>query len=209
MDLTLSLMEALMKLILAITLAASTICAAADLRTNCDSCHGADGNAVQPSYPKLAALDPDYVSTKLQRCDALHLSSASLPPKVARTVLSRADIDLLARAYAHYPRSRPEDVDAGQVELGKMVYDRESSSRIGLACEDCHSDDGSGINSTARFHAIPAIARQNVPYLVNALKHYRSLDVKKVTGHTRTMARIAGNLNDDEIMAVANYIAGM
>ena len=67
----------------------------------------------------------------------------------------------------------------------------------------CHSPNGNG-NPAAVF---PAIAGQNAEYIAEQLKNFRS--GARANDPNEMMRSIAKRMSDEEIAAVANYIAGL
>ena len=68
------------------------------------------------------------------------------------------------------------------------------------ACASCHSPNGSGI--PAQY---PRLSGQHADYTVKSLTDFR--DGKR--SNSIPMAQVAAKLNDREIKAVADYIAGL
>jgi cytochrome c553 len=68
------------------------------------------------------------------------------------------------------------------------------------ACAGCHSPNGAGIPSQ-----YPRLAGQHADYVAAQLVAFRD-GVRK---NSVPMAQIAAKLNDREIRAVADYIAGL
>jgi cytochrome c553 len=74
---------------------------AEDLSKSCAACHGADGNATNAQYPKLAGQYHDYLQRALQEYKTGERQNAIMAG-FAKT-LSAADIDILSRYYADMP----------------------------------------------------------------------------------------------------------
>ena len=85
----------------------------------CGACHGADGNSLSPSFPKLAGLGDKYLLKQMQ-----DIRDGIRPVAVmAGQVDNMSDQDLadIAAFYDGQPRSA-EMADADLVELGRKIY---------------------------------------------------------------------------------------
>jgi cytochrome c553 len=74
---------------------------AEDLSKTCAACHGADGNATNAQYPRLAGQYHDYLARALQEYKTGERQNAIMAGFVK--TLSDADIDTLSRYYADMP----------------------------------------------------------------------------------------------------------
>ncbi len=74
---------------------------AEDLAKTCAACHGADGNATNAQYPRLAGQYHDYLARALQEYKTGERQNAIMAGFVK--TLSNADIDTLSRYYADMP----------------------------------------------------------------------------------------------------------
>ena len=172
----------------------------------CGACHGADGNSMVPSFPKLAGLGEKYLLQQMQ-----HIRSGLRPvAQMAGQVDNMSDQDLadIAAFYNSKPRS-VEKADPALIELGEKVYRAGVAERNVSACIACHGARGTG-NGPAGF---PAIGGQHADYLAAQLKAYRKGyedPTGRVTGgETKIMRSNAFGLSDMEIEAVASYISGL
>ena len=86
------------------------------------------------------------------------------------------------------------------VSLGEKIYRGGLGDRQIPACAGCHSPNGAGI--PAQY---PRLGGQHADYIVQQLTLFRDggrLNAAQMTG-------VAAKLNDREIKAVADYIAGL
>jgi cytochrome c553 len=74
---------------------------AEELSKTCAACHGADGNATNAQYPRLAGQYHDYLARALQEYKTGERQNAIMAGFVK--TLSDADIDTLSRYYADMP----------------------------------------------------------------------------------------------------------
>jgi cytochrome c553 len=93
-------------------------------------------------------------------------------------------------------------VDA--LALGQRTY-RAGNIATGVpACTGCHTPDGKG-NVAAGF---PRLSGQHPEYIEKQLRAFRAGD-RTNDGDQMTMRSVAAQLSDAEIVALANYIAGL
>jgi cytochrome c553 len=84
--------------------------------------------------------------------------------------------------------------------LGEKIYRGGIADRQIPACAGCHSPNGAGI--PAQY---PRLSGQHADYTVSQLTQFRD-GVRK---NSLQMNQVAAKLNDREIKAVADYIAGL
>jgi cytochrome c553 len=163
----------------------------------CFACHGETGTSVVPLQPNLAQQHPEYLFKQLQEFK----SGARQDPVMAVQVTALSEDDM--RNIAWWVGSQkvalgPTEADAKQVTLGEHIYRGGIADRRIPACAGCHGPSGAGI--PAQY---PRLAGQHAEYTVKQLTAFRD--------QTRTnnphMADVAAKLKDQEIKAVADYIA--
>jgi cytochrome c553 len=86
------------------------------------------------------------------------------------------------------------------VTMGERIYRGGIADRQIPACASCHSPTGAGI--PAQY---PRLAGQHADYAAAQLTAFRD----GVRGNSIQMTQVAAKLNDKEIRAVADYIAGL
>lgn len=166
----------------------------------CAGCHGADGNSVNPEWPKLAGQHVKYVVKQLQNFKDMDRVNNLMNGLAA--ALSQEDMEDLA-AYYESQALAPAQADPGLVELGKQVF-RGGNLQTGLsACTGCHGPNGNG-NPAAGF---PSLAGQHAQYTETQLKSYRTAERANDPG--QMMRNVASRMTDEEIKAVASYIQGL
>lgn len=180
--------------------------AGAQKAVTCSACHGADGNSMVPSFPKLAGLGEKYLLMQMQYIRDGVRPVAAMAGQVDN--MSDQDLADIAAFYNEKPRSvgkaKPE-----LVALGEKVYRAGIAERNVAACMACHGPRGAG-NGPAGF---PAIGGQHADYLAAQLKAYRlgyeSPEGRVTGGDTMIMRSNAFGLSDREIEALASYISGL
>jgi cytochrome c553 len=164
----------------------------------CAACHGADGNSGVPANPKLAQQHPEYIIKQLTEFKAGKRVSPIMQPMAAG--LSDADIRNIAY-WAGSQKAKPGFAkDKELVSLGERIYRGGIADRQVPACAGCHSPTGAGI--PAQY---PRIGGQHADYTAAQLTAFRD-GVRK---NSVPMAQVAAKLNDREIKAVADYVAGL
>jgi len=166
----------------------------------CAACHSADGNSVNPQYPKLAGLGADYLLKQLQD----YKSGARANPIMLGMVapLGPQDMEDLAAYYASQQIARAA-ADPALAPQGEAIFRGGNLSSGVSACAACHGATGMG-NPAAKF---PAIAAQHAEYLQAQLKAFRAVERANDAG--QMMRAIAAKMTDAEIKAVASYAQGL
>lgn len=164
----------------------------------CVSCHGAAGNSTITVNPKLAAQHDAYLVKQLTDFNSPARNDAVMST-FAKT-MNADDIKNLA-AYLSVQKSKPGAAkNKDIVELGKQIYRGGIAEKNVPACAGCHSPNGAGL--PAQF---PRIAGQHQDYTFAQLTKFRT-EVRK---NSAQMATIAKRMSDDEMKAVADYVAGL
>jgi cytochrome c553 len=164
----------------------------------CAACHGADGNSGVPANPKLAQQHPEYIIKQLTEFKAGKRVNPIMQPMAAG--LSDADIRNIAY-WAGSQKVKPGFAkDKELVSVGERIYRGGIADRQVPACAGCHSPNGAGI--PAQY---PRIGGQHADYTAAQLTAFRD-GVRK---NSAPMAQVAAKLNDREIKAVADYVAGL
>lgn len=175
----------------------------------CVACHSVDGNSPAPSFPKLAGLGEKYLLKQLQ-----DIKSGARPvPEMTGQLDAMTDQDLadMAAFYNAQPRQLSGSKEE-KLDLGEKIY-RGGNIQTGVAaCIGCHSPGGNG-NAPAGY---PALGGQYAQYIAKQLRAFRTAahDLEDPTGRSndgeiQVMRGVAARMTDQEIDAVANYIAGL
>jgi cytochrome c553 len=174
----------------------------------CDSCHGPNGNSVNPDWPRLAGQSAVYVAGQLRLFRAQTRSNPVMMPLAAG--LSDQDI---ADVAVYYEAQTPVglEADPSYWQAGQALYLRGDSSRNIPACVACHGPAGRG-NLAAGY---PALRAQQSVYLVKQLNDYAS-GARYTADHAAQadpnavmMFTIAKRLTAEQIRDVASYLQGM
>ncbi|MHB8622403.1 MAG: c-type cytochrome [Sulfuricaulis sp.] len=166
----------------------------------CAACHGADGNGgADPTWPKLAGQSADYLVKQLGDFKAGRRQNPIMSGMAAG--LSTAD---MANVSAYFASLKPKPgvaKDAALALQGEKIY-RGGNAKTGVsACMSCHGPSGYGI--PPRF---PRVSGQNTPYIQNQLLAFKAGTRSNDGG---IMTSIAFRMSEQEIKAVAEYMAGL
>jgi cytochrome c553 len=174
--------------------------AAGDAKYNavCASCHGAGGNSGTPANPRLSQQHPAYLVKQLQE-----FKSGKRPSPIMQGFAAQLTEQDMANigAYLGAQQAKPGFAkDRELVSLGEKIYRGGLQDRQLPACTGCHSPNGAGV--PAQY---PRLSGQHADYTYSQLVAFRD-GVRK---NSPQMAQIAAKLNDREIRAVSDYVAGL
>jgi cytochrome c553 len=164
----------------------------------CAACHAFDGSRGAPANPILAGQHAEYLAKQLQefkagkRANPIMLGFAS--------ALSEDDMRNVAAFYASKSAKPGFAKDKTLVTLGERIYRGGIAERSVPACAGCHSPTGAGIPSQ-----YPRLAGQHADYTEAQMLAFRD----GVRLNNAVMSGVAARLNNREIKAVADYIAGL
>lgn len=164
----------------------------------CAACHGADGNSGTPANPKLAQQHPEYLVKQLQEFKSGKRANAVMSGMAA--TLSDADMKNIAYWLSSKTAKPGFAKDKELVALGERIYRGGIADRQIAACAGCHSPNGAGI--PAQY---PRLGGQHADYTVAQLTGFRD-GIRK---NALQMTQVAAKLNDREIKAVSDYVAGL
>lgn len=170
----------------------------------CAACHGVDGNSATGMWPKLAGQNASYIAQELQKFKSGARENASMTGMVAN--LTPEDMADLAAYFSSQTRTQGAASEA-LVEAGQKIYRGGNKAKGIPACTACHSPQGNG-NPAAKY---PALGGQHAEYVKKQLEDYRSgvRSGKVLEGTPVIMREIASKMSDDDMKAVADYVAGL
>jgi cytochrome c553 len=157
----------------------------------CGACHGENGISRTENIPSLAGQLDQYIQWQLVYFRAGSRKNEQMQPVVEP--LNNEDIRNLGAYFASLPPPKaPPDDNPALSEKGKQAA-------VGRRCASCHTDSFAGTKAVAR------IAGQREEYLAKALRDYKS-GVRSGGGQA-AMADVAYPLSEEEITALAHYLA--
>ncbi len=163
----------------------------------CAACHGPAGNSFNPVWPKLAGQGAPYTVKQLMAFK----SGARMNPVMAAQVTNLSEQDMLD--IAAYYANQKSTVGAAVPELAKQGAElyRAGNPESGVpACTGCHGPAGEGVAASA----YPRVGGQQPGYTEAQLRAYRDGSRK-----APMMTIVTAKLTDDEIKALASYLAGL
>jgi cytochrome c553 len=164
----------------------------------CGACHTADGSRGAVANPILQGQHPEYLAKQLSEFKAGKRENAIM--KGFASTLSDEDMKNVAAFYASKQAKPGFAKDKALVALGEKIYRGGIADRHVPACAGCHSPTGGGIPIQN-----PRLAGQHAEYTAAQLTAFRD-GIRK---NNLQMTGVAAKLNDREIKALADYIAGL
>lgn len=168
------------------------------LAATCLACHTADGTRGLAANPILQAQHPEYIARQLVEFKSGKRQNAIMAGMAA--ALSEEDMKHLAAFYGNKKPITGFSRNKDTISLGEQIYRGGIVSKQVPACSGCHSPNGAGI--PAQY---PRLSGQHGEYTEAQLIAFRS----GARANNAQMMTIAGKMNDREIAAVADYIAGL
>jgi cytochrome c553 len=171
---------------------AADIAAGKEKAELCSGCHGEAGISQTENIPSLAAQPDQFIQWQLVFFRAGSRKNEQMQPIVEQ--LNNDDIRNLGAYFASLappPGAKPDD----NPDLSK----KGAQAAVGRRCASCHTDSFAGTKAVAR------IAGQREDYLLKALHDYKS--GVRSGGGMAAMADVAYPLNEEEITALAHYLA--
>jgi cytochrome c553 len=158
----------------------------------CVGCHGENGISQMENMPSLAGQPDQFIQWQLVYFRAGSRKDEQMQPIVEQ--LSNEDIRNLGAYFASLAPPKNDEPD-DDPDLSK----KGAQSAAGRRCASCHLDNYAGTKGVAR------VAGQREDYLLKALRDYKS--GQRSGGGQAAMAEIAFSLHEEEIEALAHYLA--
>jgi cytochrome c553 len=164
----------------------------------CAACHTNDGSRGSPANPIIQGQHPEYIVKQLEEFKDGKRTNPIMSGMAAP--LSDVDMKNVAAFYASKTAKPGFAKNKDLVTLGEKIFRGGIADRMIPACAGCHSPTGAGI--PAQY---PRLAGQHADYTEAQLLAFRSGARK----NSAPMTGVAAKMNDREIKAVADYIAGL
>ena len=168
----------------------------------CGGCHGFDGNSPIATYPKLAGQNEAYIVKQVKdfKANTTRQNAIMLGMVAAVSDEDAADIGAYFQAQS---LSQAATFDEAKAAAGRELY-KGGNLQTGIpACQACHGPTGSG---TAGI-GYPQLGGQYVEYTLAQLKAFK--DGTRSNDDKELMRSIVEKLSDEDMDAVANYIASL
>jgi cytochrome c553 len=164
----------------------------------CVTCHGAGGNSTISVNPKLAAQFDAYVYKQL-----VDFTTANRNQPIMTTyakMLTDEEKKNIAAYLAQQVAKPGAAKNKDTLDLGKKIYRGGIAERGVAACASCHGANGAGLPIQ-----YPRLAGQHQDYTVAQLAAFKGGARK----NSLPMTALAQRMSDNEMKAVADYIAGL
>ncbi|MCF8187920.1 MAG: cytochrome c4 [Sulfuritalea sp.] len=164
----------------------------------CVACHGAAGNSTITQNPKLAGQHDAYTQKQLHNFKGPDRNNAIMTG-IAKA-LGEDDVRNIA-AYLEQQKPAPGSArNKNTVDLGKKIYRAGIAEKQVPACAGCHGPNGAGI--PAQY---ARLAGQHQDYTIAQLTNFRT----GTRANSAQMTAVGKRMSDEEMQAVADYIAGL
>ncbi|WP_409191255.1 c-type cytochrome [Bradyrhizobium sp. RDM4] len=157
----------------------------------CAGCHGDNGISQTENIPSIAGQPDQYIQWQLVFFRSGSRKNEQMQPIIGE--INNEDIRNLGAYFASL--TPPKGAEDNDPDLSK----KGAQAAAGRRCASCHTDSYAGTKAVAR------LAGQREEYLVKALHDYKTS--QRVGGAGAAMAEIAYSLNEEEITALAHYLA--
>ncbi|MFD1122343.1 c-type cytochrome [Methylophilus flavus] len=164
----------------------------------CAACHGADGNSVITTNPKLAGQHPEYLLKQLTNFKDGSRANAVMSGMAG--ALSQEDMEGISKYFSNQSIKLAKSKENGKGSLGEKIYRGGIAATKTPACAACHGVTGAGLPKQ-----FPRLAGQHTDYTVQQLRTFRTGE----RANAPMMATIAAKMSDAEMQAVADYIQGL
>jgi cytochrome c553 len=158
----------------------------------CAGCHGENGVSIMEYTPSLAGQPDLFIQWQLVFFRSGTRQNANMKPIVDE--LSNDDIRNLGAYFASLPPMK-----TGKADDDPDLSRKGAQAAAGRRCASCHTDTFAGTKAVAR------IAGQREEYLIKALNEFKS--GQRSGGAMAAMADVAYPLSEEEIYALAHYLA--
>jgi len=177
-----------------LSLAAGNLEAGEEKAGLCAGCHGDDGNAAAPIFPKLAGQHASFLIKQLHD----FRSQKRVEPTMNAMAEPLTDEDILDLA-AFYTSKKITPEEAAPNKKGENLYKAGNAATGVPACSGCHGPKGRG-NPSAGF---PSLHGQYAAYLEKTLHDFKNGE--RANDSNAVMRQVAKHLSDEEIAAVSDY----
>lgn len=163
----------------------------------CEACHGKGGNSETPIFPKLAGQHEWFLVKQLRD----FREQKRIDPAMNAIAGGLSDKDI-ADVAAYYSSQKIHAEPPIATPAGRRLY-LMGNANGAPACTGCHSPDGVG-NKPARY---PALAGQHAAYVAKTLGDFKTQ--QRSNDANGIMLAVAAKLSEEEMNALADYIAGL
>ena len=158
----------------------------------CAGCHGENGISQMENLPSLAGQPDQFIQWQL-----VFFRSGSRKNEQMQPIVEQLDNEDIRNLGAYFASLTP--AKATMPDDNPDLSKKGAQAAVGRRCANCHTDSFAGTGAVAR------IADQREDYLLKALHDYKS--GARSGGGMAAMADVAYPLSEEEITALAHYLA--
>jgi cytochrome c553 len=171
---------------------AADIAAGKEKAELCTGCHGDAGISQTENIPSLAGQPDQFIQWQL-----VFFRAGSRKNEQMQPIVEQINNDDIRNLGAYFTTLTPPK--ASTQDDNPDLSSKGAQAAVGRRCASCHTDTFAGTKAVAR------IAGQREEYLVKALHDYKS--GARSGGAGAAMSDVAYPLSDEEIAALAHYLA--
>src|SRR5580692_5312693 len=171
---------------------AADIAAGKEKAELCVGCHGEAGISQTENIPSLAAQPDQFIQWQL-----VFFRAGSRKNEQMQPIVEQINNDDIRNLGAYFASLTPPK--AAQPDDNPDLSAKGAQAAVGRRCASCHGDTFAGTKAVAR------IAGQREDYLLKALRDYKT--GVRSGGGMAAMADVAYPLSEEEITALAHYLA--
>ena len=166
----------------------------------CGTCHGPDGNSINPMFPRLAGQHAGYLVRQLK---SFKEETRGDPYAIAymwgmASGLSDQMIEALAQYFSRQKTSPGKSHDPATIARGRDIFEHGIPAQGVPACAACHGPDALGSDQ------YPRLAGQHAQYILKQLASFQN-NMRDIA----VMHGVAQNLRTPEMRAVADYLESL
>jgi cytochrome c553 len=165
----------------------------------CSICHGVDGQATSPQFPRLAGQQKDYIVTELKNFRGKGRSDPPGPEYMWGLARSLTDkqIDELAEYFSSQSPMKGTPIAVSSMDAGKKIFTEGIPAKGVPPCIACHGDEAQGRD------AFPRLAGQHTEYLLRELHIFKETNFRPDT----PMSQVTHDLSPQEMQEVVSYLS--
>lgn len=157
----------------------------------CAPCHGEAGISQTENIPSLAGQPDQFIQWQL-----VYFRAGTRKNEQMRPIIEQLDNDDIRNLGGYFASLTPAK---GKPDDNPDLSRKGAQAAAGRRCASCHTDSYAGTKAVAR------VAGQRQEYLLKALHDYKA-GVRSGGGQA-AMADVAYSLSEEEIEALAHYLA--
>lgn len=165
----------------------------------CDRCHGSGGVSDDPDTPHLATQSAAYTVKQIRDYKSKARDDKNMYKRVRK--LDEQQMADLALWYESQPLPEVKPLAKQELEAPQLVNKGDPARAI-PPCDICHGKDGK-----TGAAEVPALAGQQVEYLISTMEYFR--DGSRSNDPGGAIRVIIKKLSDVEIKALAKYYAAL